>query len=305
MNVEDYLSDWLALRASALAARTLESYSELIKRYIVPELGAVDLADLTPAKIQRLLAAICSDGHQRTAQLVRVLLRSALREAVDCGLLAANPSDKTLMPRHQRAPARWWTPDELRAFLRAASGTRWIIAWQLSLCCGLRRGELAGLRWEDVDLAAGCLRIRNQRQRIKGVGVIDCAPKSAASRRDIPIPDGLRPLLAATMAAQRSVAASGGVLPRYVVSYMDNRPIDPHQLNAALSEAIKTAGVRPINLHGLRHSMASCAVSCGVSIKVLQTILGHAHYSTTADIYSHVLAADQRAAIDEVAQNVL
>lgn len=94
-------------------------------------------------------------------------------------------------------------------------------------------------------------------------------------------------------------------MPIYVVSYMDNRPIDPHALNRALWEDIDRAGLRQINLHGLRHTMASSAVAAGVDIKVLQTILGHASYSTTADIYAHVQIDEQISAIARVQQLML
>ena len=195
--------------------------------------------------------------------------------------------------------------DDMRAFARWCVGAPWGHAWLLAMLCGLRRGELAGLRWSDVDLTAGVLHIRNQRQRISGKGVIDCPPKSAAGRRDIPLPADLGRLLALVMRRQAAQAAACGVSAVYVVSYTDNRPIDPHALNAALSRDLAAAGLPPINLHGLRHSMATAAVAAGVPIKVLQTLLGHASYTTTADIYAHVLPTDRKLAIDAVAAHVL
>lgn len=305
MLVETWLSDWVSLRSCALAARTVESYRDLIARYIAPALGGLDLAALAAADVQRLIASICAAGHVRTAQLVLVLIRAACRDAVIAGYLAADPTARVLRPRHVRADPRFMAADQMHALARWCIGAPWGHAWLLAMLCGLRRGELAGLRWSDVDLAAGVLHIRNQRQRISGKGVIDCPPKSAAGRRDIPLPADLGRLLTLVKRRQAAQAAVCGFSAVYVVSYTDNRPIDPHALNAALSRDLAAAGLPPINLHGLRHSMATAAVGAGVPIKVLQTLLGHANFATTADIYAHVLPNDRKIAIDAVAAHVL
>ena len=298
MTVFQWLSDWISLRSPGLAPRTIESYRALAARHIAPAFGSVALDALSPAAIQSLLAALCTDGHARTAQLVLVLLRAALSDALDLGIIAADPTRRVLRPRHIRADPRFWSPEEMRAFALYCGAARWGHAWLLAMLCGLRRGELAGLRWSDVDFASGVLHIRNQRLRLVGCGVVDAAPKSASGRRDVPLPGQLVALLRSEFRRQRLQQAVGGVLPAYVVSGIDNRPIDPHRLNLALSRDIALAGLRPINLHGLRHSMATAAVSAGVDMKVLQALLGHASYTTTADVYAHVLQSEKFDAID-------
>lgn len=304
MTLAQWLADWIALRSAGLSARSLESYRSLLSLHIAPALGNVALADLQPAQVQRLLASLCADGHARTAQLVLILLRASLRDALIAGYIAADPTARILRPRHVAAPARFWSLDDVRRFAASCTSSRWGVAWLLALLCGLRRGEIAGLRWADVDLTGSTPKchIRNQRQRIDGLGVIDCPPKSAAGCRDVPLPAPLIPVLRAVKRVQAAQEAAGGVLPAYVVSYIDNRPIDPHALNRALSADIARAGVPQINLHGLRHTMASSAVAAGVDIKILQTILGHASYSTTADIYAHVQFAEQTRALATLVQ---
>lgn len=299
MLVADWVSDWVSLRSAGLAARTLECYRGLIARYVVPGL-AVDLADLTPGHVQGLIAAVCECGHSRTAQQLFMLLSAALKEAVSCGVIPRNPCERVMRPKHVPSAARFWSPEEMAAFVGFCPNSCWGCAWLLALLCGLRRGELAGLRWADVDLQGRVIHVRNQRQRVDGVGVIDCAPKSAAGRRDIPLPESLVSVLRAEFRRQRAQEAAGGLLPAYVVSYHDNSPIDPHRLNLALSRDIALAGLRPVNLHGLRHSMATAAVAAGVPIKVLQELLGHASFSTTADIYAHVLKTEKISAIDSL-----
>ena len=305
MEVASWLSDWVALRAADLAPRTVESYKSLIRLHIAPALEGLDLAMCRPDRLQALLADLCRDGHARTAELCYILLRAALADAVQAGYLAETPANHLVRPSHRPARPRWWSEAELQAFVAATASSRWGVAWVLALACGLRRGELAGLRWSDVDLAAGQLHICNQRQRITGLGVIDVPPKSAAGVRDIPIVDPLPDILRAELRRQRAACDGGcACLPAYVVATRDNRPIDPHALNRALSRDIARAGLRPINVHGLRHTMATAAITEDVSIKVLQTLLGHAHYTTTADIYAHVADRKARAAAAVVAKTL-
>lgn len=295
MTVKQYLDDWLTLRSSGLAPRTVECYRHLIDEYLSRLTGSIE--DLQPMAIQSLIASICADGHQRTAQLCLIVLKSALSDALAVGQIAVNPAARVQRPRHFTAEPRYWSPDEIRRFALYCDKTRWGCAWLLAMFCGLRRGELAGLRWSDIDLQGAVIHVRNQRQRI-GSSVVDCAPKSAAGRRDIPLPSHLVSVLQSELRRQRSQAGAGGIFPAYVVSCIDNSPIDPHRLNKALSHDIAVSGLRPINLHGLRHSMATAAVAAGVSIKVLQELLGHANYSTTADVYAHVLQTEKIKAID-------
>ena len=303
MTLGKWVARWVDLRAASLAPRTIESYRDLLRLHIAPTIGARKLKAIKSRHISSLLTDLVAAGHARTAQLVFVLLRASLRAAVQSGKLKANPCDQVEPPRHRRADPRWWTPEELSAFAKSCQDRPYGLAWQLALCCGLRRGELAGLRWIDVDQAAGLIHIRNQRQRVGG-RLIDAPPKSAAGRRDLPIPPGLVLLLQRQQLLQQASAILTGVAPVYVCS-PDGSPIAPEALNRALAADVAAAGVRPINLHGLRHSMATLAVSLGVSMRVLQQLLGHADYSTTAGTYAHVLHSSEISAIAQIARSVL
>lgn len=295
-SVADFLTEWVNLRSAGLAPRTIESYNGLISRQIGPNLADIAADQLQPEQVQRLLSGLCAAGHSRTAQLVYILLRAAYSEAVRVGILATDPTNRVLRPRHVASDPRWWSLDEVKTFAQACPSLQFGHAWLLALMCGLRRGELAGLRWSDVDLIGHELHICNQRQWVGG-RLIDAPPKSRAGRRSIPYPSLLHDTLARQNRLQRLQQARGAVLPVYVVCGSDNRPVDPHRLNKALWCDIERVGLRQINLHGLRHSMASAAVAAGVDIKVLQSLLGHAHYSTTADIYAHVLHGQQVQAV--------
>lgn len=272
--VDNYLSMWLSIRRAGLAPSTALGYESIIKLHISPLIGALGLSDLSAADVMRCLAPLCSDGHTRAAQLTLITLRAALSDAVHMGLISYSPAAAVRLPRHESASPRYWSLDVMRQFLTSQSTSPYYALWQLALICGLRRGEICGLRWSDVDLTSGRIHIRNQRLRIKGK-IIDCAPKSAAGRRDLDLPGSV-------LASLRALKRSQGLSSPYVCI------LSPDGLRSAFLRACGAAQVPPINLHGLRHSMASAAVSLGVDIKVLQGLLGHAHYSTTADFYAHV-----------------
>ena len=297
--VGNWISQWIDRRAASLAPRTVECYRDQLRLHIAPTIGRRQLKNLKPKHISAMLADLVASGLSRTAVLCYTILRAALADAVRAGKLSANPADRVDPPRHRRADPRWWSPDELHRFAVFAQDRPFGLAWQLALCCGLRRGELAGLRWQDIDQTAGLIRIRNQRQRVNG-RLIDAPPKSASGCRDLPIPPGLLPLLARQQLLQEAASILTGSVPVYVCS-PDGSPIAPELLNRALAADVAAAGVRPINLHGLRHSMASLAVSLGVNMRVLQQLLGHASYAVTAGTYAHVLHRDEAAAMDKIA----
>lgn len=300
MTVEEWLTAYLALRAPELAPRTLEQYADLVTRYIVPAVGAIPLEDLRPLAVAQLLAPI-SAQHPRSAQLVHRLLSTALKCAVSYGLLAVNPVAAVAAPRHRRADPRWLDADAARALLARTVGSRWHIAWSLALCLGLRRGELTGLRWGDVDLDKRLLSVCQQVQLIEGRPVA-CPPKSEAGLRSLPLPASLSAELAMWRRAQR--APTGPEC--YVLScHADGGPVTPGALNHALARDMRRAGLEPINLHGLRHTMATMAVAQGVHLRVLQELLGHANISITADTYSHILPTTLRNAVDAINEIML
>ena len=288
MTLNEWLSSWLSLRSGSLALRTVDCYRATVRLHIAPALGAVALDQLTPAACVSLLSSVCAAGHTRTAVLVHAILSRALRDAVQNGLLASSPMASVGRPSHRPARPQWLTPDQIPAYVAAVSADPYRLAWLLALCCGLRRGEICGLRWQDVDFRSSELHVSNQRQRLASGTVIDCPPKSAAGERTVPVP---APVLAALKAARQ---VSG-----YVI------PLLPSSLDRAHARLLARAGLPHVRLHDIRHTMGAVAVREGVPIKVLQELLGHSRYSTTADIYAHVDDTASRAAIDQIALSVL
>lgn len=294
-SVSIYLTSWLDLRASSLAPSTLCGYNRCLRLHIAPLIGSVPLGELSPAHVMAILAPLCAAGHTRQAQLVRILLRCALQDAVRMGLLPRNPVDAVRPPAHRKQPISFWSPKQISLFLQAQRFSPLYHAWLLALLCGLRRGELLGLRWSDVDLAVGQLDVCNQRMVIERV-CIDRPPKSAAGRRQLPLPAPALDALRREYRRSRSL---------YVLSHPDGTPYTPQQLRRALDAACAASGVPRLHIHGLRHSMATAALEAGADVKVLQSLLGHAHYSTTADTYLHPSDTIRAQALAGLAASVL
>lgn len=288
-NVTQYLQDWLAVRSPSLAPSTIDGYQRSLKNHIAPSIGDVLLSDLSPSDVLRCLAPLCAAGHTRQAQLVRVLLRVALADAAAMGLIDHNPVDVVRPPKHQKQCIAYWPPEVIHKFLTSQRFSPLYHVWLLALLCGLRRGELLGLRWSDVDLRAAQIHIKNQRMTISGT-TIDKAPKSAAGRRTLPIPPQLVEALRRARRGSKSL---------YICD------LSPQQLRNALFHACDAAGVPRLHIHGLRHSMATAALEAGVDVKVLQSILGHSHYSITADFYLHPSDSIRSAAIADLSASVL
>lgn len=293
LTLSAYFEQWIALRAAALRPRTVESYRATFRLHIAPALGRKWLRMLRPAQITQTLATICATGHTRTAELVYVLLRKLLADAALAGAVGANPMARVQRPQHRPRRAAWLSADQLSRYLLTIQSDPYRIAWLLAICCGLRRGEICGLRWQDVDFTGRQLHVTNQRQLIGGK-LIDGAPKSDAGMRTVPVPDQL-------LAQLRGCRQLAG----YVIVRPDGLPITPNGLYQAHRRALDRAGLAPVPLHALRHTMAATAVSAGVPVRVLQPILGHAHYSTTADTYGHIDPAAMRNAIDQLAAIML
>jgi integrase len=175
---------------------------------------------------------------------------------------------------------------EVRTLLAALDGKRLAHAWELALS-GLRRGEVAGLRWSDVDLTAKTLSIQNNRVSAAGATVED-DPKTWASRRKLPLPDRLVSVLKAAKARQASerLALGGGAFD-YVVSNEIGQPYSPAVLSRYWRDAVKAAGVRHIKLHAARHTCATLMHLQGVPAAVIAAWIGHKDASFTIKLYAH------------------
>ncbi len=265
----EWVSTWLSLYVDTgdLAPSTVACYRRAANA--IPEwLRGIPVASLTPIDVRRWLLEVAHDTP-RAAQLDRVMLMRCLTIARKCGLTSIILDEDTCPPIvHRAARAAVLKPEEIRAYIAAAEQTN--CAPLLLLClCGLRRGEALGARWEDYDEATGVYHVTGQRVRVSGV--YEYRPtKTKHGDRALLLPNGLQELLKHW--------------PRISPWVCDT---SPESLRFAHRRAMLAAGITTaVTLHGLRHTMATIAIMAGVPVKALQSALGHATYTLTADLYA-------------------
>lgn len=298
----DYLEQWLenSVRAS-VSPSTHRSYSGYVRNHITPVLGGVRLARLAPTHVQALQAELSRRGASPTVRLhVHVVLRRALAQALRFGLIARNPCDVVPRPRLPRRQPTWLDAAQVRVLLDAARGDRLEALAILAVTTGLREGELLGLQWGDLDLAAGTLAVSRQLLEHPDGTLATGELKTARSRRLVELPavavDALRRQRAGLEALPHPTApvftgSEGGLVRR------------SNLLRRWFYPLLERARLPRIRFHDLRHTHASLLLAQGVNPKIVQERLGHSQISVTLDTYSHVLPTLQRDAarrIDEL-----
>jgi integrase len=310
--VGEYLAEWLDSIRATVRPTTMASYRGLMTGHVIPRIGAVPLRQLGPAQLQRLYVDVAECGRlrgrgsslsPRTVQYIHVVIHRAMRDAVRWGKIQRNPTDLVDPPRLERTEMQVWAPEQLGAFLRFVSKDRLAALWQLAATTGMRRGELLGPRWTDVDFEASRLAIR---QTLVDVGCTPTfsEPKTAKSRRSIAIDGGTLAVLRQHRARQAAERLAWG--PSWediglVFTREDGTLINPQTLSAAFKRHVKAAGLPTIRLHDLRHSYATAALSAGIHAKVVSDRLGHSSVGITLDVYSHVVPALQEEAAETIA----
>lgn len=271
MTCEEWLSSWLSLRAGGLRPRTIDCYTGLIQRHIVPAIGSVELTELTPFQVSAMLAAIAATGHHRTAEQVYVLLKAALKSAALLQWLPRSPIDAVMRPAHTPRPGSAWTPEESRVYFAAAMRHPHKMAWLMALVFGLRRGEILGLHWSDIDLRTRRIHIRRQLVMLANGKLIEQPPKTAAGVRTLAIPPEVLPQI------------------RKCYQFGDTRIVNltPNGLDCAHRALLSNLNVPYIRLHDLRHTMATNALRGGASMRALSDVLGHSDPSVTTRFYTH------------------
>lgn len=305
----EYLEGWLEARQVDLRPSTLYGYQKVVRQRIVPALGTARLAELTTADLERWYASLAggADGSvglsPKTVANTAGVLSAALSDAVRLKLLRHNPASEARLPRRDRREMEAWTDAEAAAFLAAVRDHRLGPIWRLLLATGLRRGELCGLRWRDVDLAAATLEVVET--RVVAHDVVTGAPKTRAGARIVALDQGT--VAALTMWRKRQTAerlAAGPAWRDLGLVLVDELGVPPHPETVTRwwREAIAAAGARPIRLHDARHTAATMLLRAGQPIKVVTQRLGHADVAVTMRVYQHVTAQDDRAAANALGQ---
>jgi integrase len=302
--VKHFLTNWLENTAKPrLRPKSFVSYKQLTEHHLVPTIGKIELAKLTPQDVQELLNEMVKKGlSARTAQYVRAVLRRALNQALKWGLVARNVAALVDPPRILRHEVQPFAVEEIKKLLGLFEQNRLGALYLLALTHGLRQGEALGLRWEDVDLKKKELRVRQTLQWVDGEWQF-VEPKTKQSRRGFALTEQIVKALRKHRKAQlEERLLAGGEWNEYglVFTTRTGKPLDGVNVTRDFKRLLKRGKLPVRRFHDLRHTTASLLLYQKVHPRVVMDLLGHSEIRVTMDLYSHVAPVLQREAADEM-----
>jgi integrase len=306
MSVGDYLKRWLEDYARTnVAPKTYERYEEIVMKHLSPTLGHIQLSKLQPLQIQSYYSEALVSGRRngkgglspQTVLHHHRVLREALQQGVRWLLLARNPADAVEPPRPRRREMKALDSETTGKLLRATQETRLSIPVMLAVTTGLRRGEILGLRWEDVDFENATLAVRQSLEQTRA-GLAFKPPKTTKARRVVALPGLTIEMLKEhkkRQAARRLLLGRAWEDNDLVSPAADGKPWPPGAFSAAFLALARKTGVK-VRFHDLRHTHATQLLRQGVHPKIVSERLGHSTVGITLDVYSHVLPGMQEEA---------
>jgi len=304
--VSAFLTRWLEEAVKPTnAARTHESYSQLIEKHISPMIGRHRLDKLSRSHVQHMLNLKTEEGlSARTVQYLRSVLRIALNDAIKWELLTRNVAALAEPPRQNHDEVTPLSADQIRTLFNEVADDRLEALYVIAGTLGLRKGECMGLRWSDIDLETKSMTVRKQVQRIDGrEQLVDL--KTQKSRRTLPLPDAVvkalrrrqeREKLDIMLAGSRWRGEEWGlVFPSTI-----GTPLNGSNILQQLKRHLDRAGLPAFDFKTLRHTAATTLAMQGVPTRTAMAILGHSQMATTTDVYSHVIEDSMRSAVDSV-----
>jgi integrase len=260
----------------------LRGYEQNLRKRVLPALGTFRLTEVRPRDLQALVDQLDRAGSSpSTIDTTITPLKAIYRRARNRGIVTHNPTQGLDKPAVRSKPRRFASASEVEALLALLDGPQRAL-WATAFYAGMRRGELIALRWEDLDLATGLIRVRRGWDAVEG----EIAPKSRQGRRNVPIPGALRDFLvehAQTSEQEGRVFGSDRQVRRWAED---------------AGKVWLAAGLRRLTLHDGRHSYASLMIAAGVNAKALSTFMGHANIGITLDLYGHLMPGSEAQAAD-------
>jgi len=277
-----------------------QTYRGYIDNHIKPNIGNIPLENLTTMELQKLYRKLLTSGRverieakkqpkglsAKTVRNINQVISSAMDLAVAQKIILENPTNACSLPRVEHKEMQTISAEQLQSFLEEAKRSGVYEMYYIELSTGLRRGELLGLKWEDVDMKQGIIRVRRQVSRIDGK-IVEAPLKTKNSYRAVTI----SPQAIEVLKAQKEKTND-----EYVFPSPNGGPISPDSVNNMLHRVLDRAGIPRVRFHDMRHTFATLALQNGVDIKTVSGMLGHFSAGFTLDTYAHVTTAAQKEA---------
>ena len=299
--VGQWMDEWFEAYAKVkVRPSSHQTYKGYIENHIKTNIGDIPIEKLTSLQLQKFYRLLLTEGRvpriesekqpkglsAKTVRNINQVISSAMDMAVRHKLILTNPTEGCELPKVEHREMKTLPAERLGAFLREAKESGVYELYYMDLATGLRRGELLGLKWEDIDLQNGIIHVRRQVARVDGE-VKEMPLKTKNSYRNISISQDAVAMLT-EMEAHRSSD--------YVFPSSTGGLISPDSVNNMLHRVLKRAGLPSIRFHDLRHTFATLALQNGVDIKTVSGMLGHADPGFTLDTYAHVTTSAQKEA---------
>lgn len=295
ITVGAWLTQWLDVYVRpSVRPNTAASYEAMVRKHLIPAMGTIPLAKLQPEHIQSMLQRQLDEGRlsPTTVRYGYSVLRIALGRALKVGKVLRNVATLVDPPSKASRELRPLTREQIATLLDAVKGDRYEALYVTALGTGMRQGELLALRWSDVDLERGLLAVRHTLQR----GTRELAePKTQRAKRTLRLPPVVIAALTKHRQEQTVVSLDG-----YVFTSNAGTPLDTRNVTKAFQATVKRAGLPHQRFHDTRHAYATLLIEAGEDLGVVSRILGHADFSTTADVYAHLTPAMQQRAADRI-----
>jgi len=296
-----FLTRWLETVKPKLRPMTYRSYEARVHQHIIPSLGRVPVQQLKPQDVQALLnEKAATKLSASTVRGIRAVLRAALQQGVKWQQLEYNAAALADPPRVPDRQPKWLDLSQAKSFLEAVADDRLESLYRVAVSLGLRQGEALGLRWNDVDLDGGQLRVSWALQRVNGhLELVE--PKTKKSRRTVMLPATVANALRAHRSRQvdeQQKAGSKWQDQDFVFTTLLGTPLEGTRVTKDFQKVLDKAGLPQMKFHELRHSCVSLLGAQGVAPRTIQEIMGHSQMSTTMGIYAHVMPSVLRDAAD-------
>ncbi|WFU28343.1 tyrosine-type recombinase/integrase [Bradyrhizobium sp. CB1717] len=307
--VREFLTAWIDHIKSQVSPKTHERYDELVKKNIIPLIGGSALIRLKPQDISAMYAKALESGRRdgkgglspRTVHHMHRVLKQALGQAVKWQSLQRNPADAVDPPKVEKSAMETYDMAQTAALIEAMRPTRMHVPTLLAVLCGMRRGEIAALRWKSIDLSAGQLAVVESAEQLNST--VRLKPPKSGRARTVALSASLVEELRAYRATQAQDLLKLGVRlsdEHFVCAHADGTMMQPTFITHEWVRLIKDAGLPVYRFHDLRHAHATHLLQSGVHPKIASERLGHSKVSITLDLYSHVLPGMQEDAAARV-----
>ena len=316
MRFRDYSDFWINNYAIPnLSPKTYERYKSMLKSRILPYLGNMYLDKIQPMQLMYLYQELSECTYIRKSNTYKLssktilehhrLIHSMLQQAVYWQMVSYNAASRVRPPKAKKPNINFYDDAQTIALIKALEGEelKFRVIILLTIFTGLRRGEVLGLEWKDIDFKNSSVRVRQASQYVSSIGIYTKDPKTETSNRVISIPDSITKLLKQYKRKQleyRLKLGSKWIATDRVFVQFDGKPMHPDTITKWFRQFLEEKNLPHITFHGLRHTHATLLISQGLDVRTVSSRLGHAQTSTTLNIYAHSFARMDREASEKL-----